>query len=411
VPKIDEMKKQIKAAERKTGGFSFYQTLHKGKIVDGDALSTTEKPAAQFLIKDKANIQPLADDPDKLPVETLTMYKRKGRTQVVEFNALDTTVRISRKAIKKLQQSAKIYLNENTFAKIEYKKAIGKVGQRTAEKAANGMHLQNLATSVCHAQQIHLLVTSEIINSQAITCTLPKAEADLSHKLPLTLLSSPALNFEYGHAKGLSKEQSSILIENMYHNLFSAAVSEGCQVITMPAAGLGVFGGNPETYFTALAKVAQEYPGLLIAYHPGHPKHNPTFTEAVTTCSTNNIMQLSKDVVFVADNLRKQGVKVALHNPSDSDVMFGVYDVGEYWQYGKGDRYVGEEHIGSMSTAPLNSFGLNPAAYNTVISRPLGTKLEAQSIQSATLFGSTSAPGQPTTEAETASSSTPGATV
>ncbi len=62
----------------------------------------------------------------------------------------------------------------------------------------------------------------------------------------------------------------------------------------------------------------------------------------------------------------KKGVPCALHNPSDADVVFGLYDIGEYWKKG---HYVFEEHIASMSTAPLNSRLLNP--FPVVIEREL----------------------------------------
>lgn len=78
-------------------------------------------------------------------------------------------------------------------------------------------------------------------------------------------------------------------------------------------------------------------------------------------------MRTDRDVFILAHQLTQQGKPCAFHNPSDADVVFGIYDVGEYWKNGKGSGYVGEEHIGAMSTAPLNSRNLNPRAYDNVV--------------------------------------------
>ncbi len=135
----------------------------------------------------------------------------------------------------------------------------------------------------------------------------------------------------------------------------------------MPAAGLGVWRTEDaiELYQSAVIQVAVEYPELNIVYHPGHPSlHEPFKQRRETSHAPENLFQASKDVMFIAEALRQQGERVAFHNPSDPDVVFGVYDVGEYWKaQSTGGAYVGEEHIGVTTTAVMNSYGLNRHAY------------------------------------------------
>lgn len=70
-----------------------------------------------------------------------------------------------------------------------------------------------------------------------------------------------------------------------------------------------------------------------------------------------------------------KGNSYAFHNPSDVDMVYGTYKVGEYRKNGKEASYVGEEHISSMTSAPLNSFGLNPSAYTIIKTAQFVTKI------------------------------------
>ncbi len=84
---------------------------------------------------------------------------------------------------------------------------------------------------------------------------------------------------------------------------------------------------------------SNEYPLLNIIYHPA--QFRGEFDNAWNAANKpQNIMGAKKDVVFLADELNKKGYATALHNPSDADVVYGVYDVGEYWKSGTGQLFL-----------------------------------------------------------------------
>ena len=192
------------------------------------------------------------------------------------------------------------------------------------------------------------------------------------------LVSSPALNFGYGVASYLDQDQQVEYIMGMYRNLFASTIQEGRNYIAMPAAGLGEFKGKPDVYFNTLMLVASEFPTLNIIYNPA--KYVTAFEKSLLKAKPINVVRATKDVVFVANELCKAGYPCAFHNPSDSDVVYGVYDIGEYWKTGQGIGYVGEEHIGSLTTAPLNSRGLNPDVYSHAIERSCSAPILAPEL-------------------------------
>jgi len=267
--------------------------------------------------------------------------------------------------------SAKTYVNEDIISADEFAKVVapGILTKQTQGKSSTGEYLQNLAVGICHAQKVDLLAEPSI-NPQGKAILGPRSGSIDTGAPAMLLLSSPALNVGYGLGNTLTPEKKVQYIEGMYRNLFNAATSEGYKYIALPAAGLGVFEGDPETYFTALMKIAKEFPNLNIIYNSGDSPKKPTavlFDKLLVDNEPTNLVRTDKDVLFVAHKLTQTGKPCAFHNPSDSDVVLGIYDVGEYWKTGKGRDYVGEEHIGAMTTAPINSRGLNPKAYEDVV--------------------------------------------
>lgn len=110
----------------------------------------------------------------------------------------------------------------------------------------------------------------------------------------MILLSSPALNMKYGVAKHLTDDEKQQHIEGMYRKLFHSCQYEGVKYIAMPAAGLGVFGGDPVMYFNALSTVAREFSSRGIIYHPGHPNNSYIFDRVIRSQQVDNIVKAKK---------------------------------------------------------------------------------------------------------------------
>lgn len=361
----------LNSCEAKLGAFSSYRTT-SGR---GQDIPYEKKPAQQVIAGLGGKNIPDAKL-SKLANQSTISSKNNKDLIIIPFDDKESTpLVLTGQRIDRLVASAKVYVNTDLFPKDLYFEVMHSkteiIKEQDLDKCRKtNTHWQNMAVGICHVQEIDLLVEQKIEEGFAVsgsrTGVIDKREP------AVLLLSSPALNFEYGTAKYLNSENQSRYIKGMYRNLFQATLSENRKYIAMPAAGLGVFGGKPELYFKALMEVALEYPELQIIYHPA--KYKKEFSLALDKYSGSNVALATKDIVFIADELTKNGYHCALHNPSDADVVYGIYDVGEYWKCGKGPCYVGEEHIGSMSTAPINSFGLNPGAYKTIIENGFESK-------------------------------------
>lgn len=359
--------------ESKVGRFSTYQTSC-GHAKD---ISFTKKPAQQFLsgLGVVADIEAsLSHKEDNTPV----LESDNLEVSIADFDKSSTepTLKISGKRIDRLVKSAKMYVNTAIFPQglfqsvVEQQRIDQPIKAQSRVKCEDTkVSWQNMAVGLCHAQEVDLLVTHET-NAEGKAITVPR-HGEINEGDPaLLLLSSPALNFGYGNAHELNA-LARHYIASLYRNLFNAALQEGRNYIAMPAAGLGVFGGDPGLYFEVILKVAKEFPELTVIYNP--VQYGELFKKQWGIFKPSNVFSTTKDVLYLADELTKQGYPCALHNPSDSDVVYGIYDVGEYWKQGS---YVGEEDIGSKTTAPLNSFNLNPNAYSRVVECSFSEKLK-----------------------------------
>ncbi|MBA3537947.1 MAG: hypothetical protein H0T84_15305 [Tatlockia sp.] len=352
----------ISEIEQNVGLFSTYQTISG----HGQNIPFKLKPAQQFL-KGLGVIEeqkPLS----KLLFNGFLTDLPQPSVIINSFapSKVSTELVITGKRISRLLNSAKTYVNNDLISKELFEKAILDnqiTPQDTSISVDSKIHWQNMAVGICHVQEIDLLTEQLIQGEKALNS--PRSGIIEVDAPAVLLLSSPALNFSYGMARYLSQIQRQEFIAGMYRNLFKATLNEGREYIALPAAGLGVFGGDANLYFNTLMNVAKEFPKLNIIYHPA--QFVASFDTALQLYQPKNVVRAKKDVLLIANELTYKGYPCAFHNPSDCDVVFGVYDVGEYWKTGSGGSYVGEEHIGVMTTAPLNSRGLNPLAYERVI--------------------------------------------
>lgn len=372
------LKNWVTQFENQVGSFSSYMCIDN---IKGQNIEFERKPAQQLLtglgcIPDKAaNLSKTANNEPLNNVEF-------GDVVVTAFNkpiedTQEYRLNISAERIKELLDSAKTYVNTAVFPQGGYSKRMSLSLIEAGHKDSDGNYYQNLATQVCHVQKVDLLVGHQVNEkNEAIACPI---KGSIEKGAPaILLISAPALNFSYGAADKFDTTMPQY-VEGMFRNIFNAAVSEGYHYIALPAAGLGEFEGDPNLYFNALAEVAKQFPSLNIIYHPA--RFGEKFEEIMKIKNPKNIIRATKDVIYLADELTKNGYPCALHNPSDADVVYGVNDVGQYWKAGKGSDYVGEEHIGAITTAPLNSRLLNPSAYNKIIEVKLDANYNYTAIQ------------------------------
>jgi hypothetical protein len=348
----------------KVGNFSTYRTTSG----PGEKIPFDLKPAQQFLkglgvTSDvNAKLSSMADG---------KIVQKSGNSKVV-VNSFDpektSELTIAGDRIDTLINSAKTYVNTNIISKADFLTIVNKTLKTQTEELHDGKYIQNIAVGVCHSQKIDLLAEPKIVANGTVILA-PKNGNITKDTNAILLLSSPALNLAYGSGVQLSNEDKIRYIEGMYRNLFNAAVAESYNYIALPAAGLGAFAGEDikeirKMYFRILTRISKEFPNLNIIYHSGVPANASDFDEIFEEDPSANLVRTDQDVMIVAHALTQGGKPCAYHNPSDADVVLGIYDVGEYWKEG---NYVAEEHIGAMTTAPLNSRLLNPAAYSTVV--------------------------------------------
>ncbi|MDR3503335.1 MAG: hypothetical protein P4L79_12230 [Legionella sp.] len=305
-------------------------------------------------------------------------------------NTPESTLTLSGKRLDRLFSSAKIYVDTSIFPPGHYQKTLAEklIQQKKLPKENNKVDWENLAVAVCHAQEIDLLVTTSV-SSHGRAHTTVRPSASIHSKAPaFLLLSSPKLNLNSDHSKALKEKDEQLkFITSMYRNLFNAAVSEQREYIVMPAAGLTNHGGSPEMHFSALMAVAQEYPTLNIIYNAAN--HKDAFDSALKTANNPaNVARTTKDIIAVADYLMNtEGKSCAIYNPSSSNVVYGLSDVGEHWQsatltIGTNPGKTLQAYIGTVSTAPLNSYGINPGAFTNIVERNLAQLAATQKNES-----------------------------
>lgn len=363
---VDNPQDIISQVEKKVGKFSNY--MCEGSL-PAEIIPFEKKPAQQLL--QGLGCVHSKDDPLSKTQDGKSL-KGNAKKDVVISSFNDTTqskLTITAERTEELLDSAKIYVNTSIFPKGEYLPLIqnSSIKSQDGRQDSHGHYYQNIATQICHVQKIDLLIEHTLDGYNRAVAKPKNGKIDKGAPAVL-LVSTPALNFDgnnKGVAQHLSERERLKYIKGMYRNIFNSTVLEGYKYITMPAAGLGQFKGDPEECFNALAEVAKEFPALNIIYHPGN--YPEAFEGMLANHKPNNITQATKDVFYLADQLTRNGYPCAFHNPSDADVVYGVYDVGEYWKNGKRFAYLGEEHACALSTGPLNSRLLNPEIYNKPI--------------------------------------------
>ncbi|MFT4058332.1 MAG: hypothetical protein QM652_02160 [Legionella sp.] len=287
----------------------------------------------------------------------------------------DLTIRGKR--IDNLFASSKIYLNPDLMSTEDYKKIITEKPMIHTDQTAKDndrTSYENLAVGICHAQEIDLLVDTCLSEHKRSHVTVKPERSLISEDTPtILLLSNPRLDLSKEHTKALKNKEQIKYITSMYRNLFSATIKEGRKYIVMPAVGLSKHNGSAQMYFNTLMTVAQEYPQLNIIYNTG--ANESIFEKAFQLAGyPANVAQTTKDIIDVVLYLQSEKLYCALHLPASSDVVYGLKDVGAHWQIDSKLKVNGthpshslEAFIGTISTAPLGSYGINSEAYDRII--------------------------------------------
>ncbi len=270
---------------------------------------------------------------------------------------------------------------------------------------SSNIPLNTLALNVCHSQELHFFVEQHLTADGKALNSL--RNQNLNGLTPSVLLSTPGMNFAYGGHKAieyLSNGSAKIFISNMWETVLKSAEIQGCRHLAFSAIGLGAF--LPGTWSTEQkAQVTQIYYQSLmeqLAKPKFHGKFdsihiNPVFDfakrkleeakSAAHPAIGSLVHQFAGDVKFFAVECAKNDIKCGLLNPSDPDVMWGKYDIGEYYKTGD---YVGEEDLAATSTASLGSVGLcdvytNRTKINGVGNSPSNEPLTYIQLYSATM--------------------------
>lgn len=383
------LKEIVAGVEKDVGLFS----IHDKTIENGNTYTIpfAKKPAAQLIAALAGS-----KDPNLLLSTANPALKNTDNVDVTLQGFTDKTANkqltLSGKRLDRLLKSGKVYVNTHIFPTGLYQRVIQeKLASKKEDlpSETNGIHLENIAAGgICIAQEIDLLISPMMSSHKRAHTTVREGKIE-ENDPALLLLSSPHLNFNSTLGKHLDTDTQARFIEGLFRNLFDATQKEGRKYIAMPAAGLGKHGGQAEMYFAALMKVAKEFPELNIIYNPGD--HEKAFDKALKKANLTNIAKTTKNIIFMADRLTQLGNPCALYIPADSEVMYGLKDIGGHWKSIETEPHhsmhvsdllfvskkneTSQTYIGALSTAPLNSFGLNSVTYATVLERDLDAKL------------------------------------
>jgi len=393
-----DLKTLVLEIEKKIGLFS-YRTIGKKHTYE---IPFEFKPAQQLLTglggtNDKHALLSFPKAPIKL----------KGNSDVKITSFLPEIVKgeliIPGPRLDRLLNSGKFHVNTTIFEAGLLKKFISKE-QVFDKKAAMPEEV-----GICHVQEIDLLVDWELDNENGkAIATVRNGTIDVNAPA-LLLLSSSRLNHKADNIKNLNPQIQNKYIQGMYRNLFQATLSEGRQHIVLCSSELSSHGGKPSLYFNALMRVAGEFPDLNIIYHPG--EHHKDFDKALQNAANPaNVVRATKNIICIASKLTQDGKLCAIHNPSDSEVLYGLLDIGGYWKsVHELTSYVviddktktSQANLGNISTAPMNSFLFNPASYEHIIEinlePPQKLDADASSVESSqgTPQSGTPQPGTP----------------
>ncbi len=416
---------QLDAIAEGVGSFSNYSGMN-GKPIHGNGPPHAVEQA--FLAKELiSQISPKGDWKNSAVTELEKPLSKQNASKKVTIstkgNGLANAafgsgeVKVSVKTLQKLSDSARIVtsselvppqlflemqkMNIQAQDKRSLKEVLGtkfnendyqKYGFSSKEqfnKVAD-IQLNFLACGVCHSQETHFFTEQHKVGSTSVN---KLRDVDLDKATPNVLLSTPGINFAYGGKNGraeIDDQTAKMLIDNMWRGVLTSAAAQNCEVLSFSAIGLGAFttpdmrSKHATMYYESLMKMLEEpeLKGKFKSIYLNPIGTSAELQKAIASNPDSVVKPFNGDVKFLAVEFAKQNVKCGLLNPSDPDVMWGKYDVGEYYKNG---HYVGEEDLAATSTACLGSKGIsdvytNKAKISSVAEIQLAEKILETSI-------------------------------
>lgn len=275
---------------------------------------------------------------------------------------------------------------KRSFAEIEYGKGTKKIFAQPGVPITDQIPglfnramrtpLLNLSPNVCVSMETIFFV-EQSVDPKTGKAFAKLRNGGLSRATPVTLLAVPGINLAYGKCKngriydGGGVDITEITVENMWTVCLESMKRRGIKYAFLPAIGLGAFAPEgreqkiAQIYFEKLAKLLSgRYRGCFDGIFFNPKKANSNLLDRIILkykkTLDGTLINYDRDVMFAAIEVSKSGIVCALLDPSDADVVWGIFHPGEYFLYG---HYAGEEHIGALSTACLSSRGVYKEGY------------------------------------------------
>lgn len=356
----------------------------KSSAVTKLTTSLADQPNKVIQIKATDDDSKAAFGGGEVSVSVSTLQELSDSAEIITASSLlpaPLFLKVQQELRDNIDPQEKRSLKELLIDKYEtWKQDYQRLGFKTVaefERSAN-IPLNMLAMNVCHSQKTHFFVEQELSSNGNAVNKLRSINLDTA--TPTVLLSTPGLNLAYGGSQALSSltnGTAELLITNMWESVLASAINQNCNNLAFSAIGLGAFLPSTMTqiqksevaslyYKTLLEKLSQpEFKGKFDSIHI-----NPVFDFAKAALAEQKqhhpeaasiVHQFDGDVKFLAIEFSKENIRCGLLNPSDPDVMWGKYDVGEYYKNGD---YVGEEDLVATSTASLGSIGISDVYTN-----------------------------------------------
>lgn len=346
--------------------FDYHVSKNNDSYMHGKKIDFMSKPGQQVLTSLNCKTDKSAKLSEKKDGSLLRVDDVIADVIIKRFDKVEGELIIPKSCLKQAIKSAKVTINPYVFSKNIYSTIVlaGFLHEQTALKfPLTEISLQFMATGVCLFTEVVPLVKPKL-TSEGKTIFEPRTGIVDVNKPLLGTISLPGLNMRYGQAKDKNEKLAAEGIKNMYRLAIGDAITKGYEMIIFPAIGLGAFGGIPELYFRALFEVAKEfqknYPSFLIFYNFGNPNNANVFNDLFAQFQPKNVKCIEEDILGFALWLLEKNIPPVIVNPSDADVLLGIYDPGEYWKDG---NYVAEEHFASLTTLAMAGRGLRPDIY------------------------------------------------
>lgn len=395
LPLVESSKRSIEELYEKAGKFAFYYTANKTPMMNflkgiGCVLNRAHTfKGDDFLKEEKYEIQiPAIND---------------------FYNPNPVTLTISNEKIRAIMSSAKVVVS-NQLGIEDYKRIQSTVDDQISQNPPSSLDVRGIvidgstlsrpnysaemyACQICHSARLPVL-TNPYNSSGSAHQQL--SDINLDEAPEIVLINTPGANFAYGKGfketfldnGSLKVAEFENFLNGLWTNVIFSAIEQNATDLSLLPIGLGAFlkGLSPETnleiqksYLRSLKAILED-PNIK-------PKLEDQFKDGIyftlgpiAKTTADEIFEDSDFVHFHDRDALNLSQEIsadpdhccAILNPSDGDVMFGIYNVGEYWQTSyKGTlSHVGEEYLMHLIPGQLTGRDMCPEAFeNPIVSK------------------------------------------